>query len=63
MSSITGMTYGGIAVPEIHIDIRQRLTSVGVDELDVHIQRNTTLILSNVIADQLAAHVCCTLVD
>lgn len=51
------MTYSGIAMPDIHIDIRQRLTGVGVDELDVHIQRNTTLVLSNVIADQLAAHI------
>ena len=45
------MTYSGIAVPEIGVDIRQRLTSVGVDELDVHEQRNTILTLDNVIAD------------
>lgn len=47
----------GIAVPEVHVDGRDRLASAGVDELDVQIERNTLLAVRNIAADQLAIDV------
>jgi hypothetical protein len=44
-------------VPEIDVDIRHRLARVGVDELDVQVQGDTLLVLNEVVADELAAHV------
>lgn len=51
------VTHGGIAVPEIHVDIGQGIAGVGVNELDVHVQSNTLLVIDNVLADKLTAHV------
>lgn len=51
------MTHGGIAVPEIHVDIGQRIAGVGVNELDVHVESNTLLVIDDVLADELTTHV------
>lgn len=50
-------TYGSVAVPKIHVDVGQRLAGVGVEYLDVHVQRNTLLVLNEVLTDQLAGDV------
>lgn len=41
-----------IAVPDIDINVWQGVTSVGVDKLNVHVQRNTGLGFHNTLADQ-----------
>jgi hypothetical protein len=51
------VTHGGIAVPEIHVDIGQGVASVGVNELDVYVQSNTLLVIDDILADELTAHV------
>lgn len=49
-----GVDPSRIAMPKIKIDSRDGLASGGVNDLDVQRQGNTSLILSNVFADQLA---------
>lgn len=49
--------YGSIAVPKIHVDLGQRLASIGVEDLDVHVQRDTLLVLDEVLTDQLAGDI------
>jgi hypothetical protein len=44
-------------VPEVQVHLRNRLTGVGVDQLDVQPERDTLLLLSDVGADQLARNV------
>jgi hypothetical protein len=44
-------------VPEVHIDFRLGLTGVGVDNLDVHVERNTTLVFRDVGADVFARYI------
>jgi hypothetical protein len=44
-------------VPEIHVDIGQRLAGVGVNELDIHVQSNTLLVFNDVLTDELTAHI------
>jgi hypothetical protein len=51
------VTHGGIAVPEIHVDIGEGIAGVGVDELDIHVQSNTLLLVDDVLADKLTTHV------
>lgn len=51
------VTHGGIAVPEIHVDIGQGIAGVGVNELDVHVESNTLLVINDVLADKLTTHV------
>jgi hypothetical protein len=41
-------TYSGVAVPQVHVDLRNGFAGVGVDQLDVHVERNTLLGLRNV---------------
>jgi hypothetical protein len=50
--------YSGVAVPDIHIDVGQRVASVGVDHLDVHVERDTFLGLDDVLADHLTSNIC-----
>ena len=50
-------TYGGVAVPQIGVDLGDGLAGVGVDELDVHEQGDTLLVLGNVLADELTGNV------
>lgn len=50
-------TYGGVAVPDIHVDVRQRVASVGVDQLDVHVERDTRLRLDDILADHFASDI------
>jgi hypothetical protein len=45
-------------VPEINVNVRNRLARVRVDELNVQVQADTLLVLDEVVADELAAHVC-----
>lgn len=51
-------THGGIAVPKVQVDVREGVAGVGVNHLDVHVERDTVLRLDDVLADQLAAHIC-----
>ena len=51
-------SYRGIAVPDVHEDLRDRLTSVGVNELNVHEKRNTLLVLRDVRTDHLTGDIC-----
>lgn len=50
-------THCSIAVPEIHVDIGQRLAGVGVNELDIHVQSNTLLVFNDVLTNELTAHI------
>lgn len=43
-----------VAVPELEVNLGNRLAGVDVDNLDVKVQRHSLLILGNVAADQLA---------
>lgn len=56
-------THSRVAVPEIHKDVRQRLAGLGVDELDIHVQRNALLALDNVLANQFTRDVYTELAD
>lgn len=51
-------TYSSIAVPEVQIDTGDRLAGGAVNHLDVHVERNTRLVLGDVAADQFAAYIC-----
>jgi hypothetical protein len=51
------LPYSRIAVPKVHIDLRLGLTGVGVDDLDVHVERNATLVFGDVGADIFAGYV------
>jgi hypothetical protein len=53
----TGVYASGIAVPNVHVDSRDRGASAGINELDVEVQRDTRLAISNVATDQLAIDV------
>lgn len=53
-----GLTYNGVAVPEIPVKIHNRVAGRGVDELPVDIDGNTSLTADNVAADELAGDVC-----
>lgn len=55
------ITYSGVAVPKVHVDVRQGVAGVGVNHLDVHVERDTWLGLDDVLADKLAADICCSL--
>jgi hypothetical protein len=44
-------------VPEIHIDLRFGLAGVGVDDLDVHVEGDATLVFGDVGADVFAGYV------
>jgi hypothetical protein len=44
-------------VPKVNVDVGDGLARVGVDELNVQIQRDTFLVLDEVVADELSAHV------
>lgn len=52
-----GIAYSGVAVPQISVDLGNRLAGVGVDELDVHEEGNTLLILGNVLTNKLTSDV------
>jgi hypothetical protein len=45
-------TYSGVAVPQVHVDLRNGFAGVGVDQLDVHVERNTLLGLRDVFTNQ-----------
>ena len=44
-------------MPDIHVDVRQGIASVGVDQLDVHVERDTRLRLDDVLADHFASDI------
>jgi hypothetical protein len=50
-------THSRVAVPQIHIDLRNRLAGVGVDQLDVHIEWNTFLSLRDVLANEFTSDI------
>lgn len=45
-------------MPEIQVDIRHRLASVGVDHLDVQVKWHTGLTIDDVLADKFAGDIC-----
>jgi hypothetical protein len=45
------VTYSGVAVPEIHVDIGKGIASVSVDELDVHVYSNALLVIHDILTD------------
>jgi hypothetical protein len=53
-SNDTGVDTGGVAVPQLKINRGNGLTGVDIDDLDVEVERNTLLVLRDVLTDQLA---------
>lgn len=51
------LSYGGVAVPNISVDLGHRLAGVGVDQLDIHVEGNTLLGLDNVLTNKLTRDV------
>lgn len=52
----TRVDAGGIAVPKINVKILNSSAVGDVDELKVEVDGNTTLAISDILADQLAGH-------
>lgn len=44
-------------MPDVHEDLRDRLTSVGVNELDVHEKRNTLLVFRDIRTDHFTGDI------
>ena len=44
-------------MPDVHVDVGQRVTGVGVNDLDVHVEGHAGLTFDDVLADQLAGHI------
>lgn len=44
-------------MPQVHVDLRDGLAGVGVNQLDVHVERNTLLGLRHVVADQFTGDI------
>lgn len=44
-------------MPEVNVNLGHWLAGVGVDHLDVHVERNTLLVLSDVAADHFTSNV------
>ena len=44
-------------MPEVHVHIRKRFTGVGVDELNVHIERHTGFIVDDVSTNEFTADI------
>lgn len=59
----TGVDTGGVAVPEIGVDIGDGLAGVGVDQLDVYVEGDTLLVLDDVLTDEFAGDVVRALSD
>lgn len=49
--------YGRVAVPDVGVDVPQRLAGVGVDELDVQEQGHALLVLGHVAADEFSSDI------
>lgn len=49
-------------MPDIRVDVRERVTGVGIYELDVHVERHTLLVFGHILADQFTSDVCPKLV-
>ena len=45
-------------MPDVRVDVRQRLAGISVNKLDIHEQRHTGLVLGHVAADELSGDVC-----
>ena len=54
----TRVDTSAVAVPDLDVDIRDGLTGVNVDDLVVEGNRNTRLIVRNILTDVLAANIC-----
>lgn len=48
---------GGTYSPDINVKVRYRLAGVNVDELEIKVEGNTRLILSNIAANELAEYI------
>lgn len=59
----TGVNAGGVAVPEVDVDVWNRLAGVDVDDLDVHGHGHTLLSLGNVLTDEFTGDVVGSLSD
>jgi hypothetical protein len=53
----TGVDTSGVAVPDIRIDILQRLTSVDINQLQVQEQWHTRLVFGDVAADEFTGDI------
>lgn len=51
------LTYSGVAVPEVHVDLRNGFAGVGVDQLDIHVERNSLLGLRDVFTDKFTSDI------
>lgn len=49
----TGVDTGGIAVPDIPVQVLDRLTGVDVNELTIHDEGNTSLTIGHILTDEL----------
>lgn len=56
------MAYSGVTVPEISVDLGDRLAGVGVDQLDIHVEGDTLLGFDNVLTNKLTRDVYTALV-
>jgi hypothetical protein len=52
-----GNTYGRVAMPQIKVDVRDGLAGVDIKDLNIKSQSDTRLILSYILADQLASNI------
>jgi hypothetical protein len=50
-------------MPQVHVNIRKRVTSIGINQLEVHEKRNTSLILDNVLTNELTRDIYVILVN
>ena len=53
-----GVNSSGIAVPDLNIDIGHGVASVNIDHLVIKGDRNTGLVLDDILADVLASNIC-----
>lgn len=50
-------TYSGVAVPQVRVELRNGFAGVGVDQLDVQVERNTFLGLGDVLTNELTGDI------
>lgn len=53
-----GVDTGGIGLPKVDVHVRNRLTGVHVNDLEINIKDDTLLIFGYVLPDQLSIDVC-----
>lgn len=51
------LAYSSVAVPDVNVNVWDRLAGAGVNELDVQVEGHTLLGLGDIVADELASHI------